>query len=98
MAASSCHPIAQSATRRMETAMTQDPHIRRQQDGSLDIDFYRTRAVAERRHAMRDDRALRMACAGGLVMAGALGFAVVLPLSPAADRMVAAFANWMHTR
>jgi hypothetical protein len=47
---------------------------------------------------MRDDRALRMACAGGVVMAGALGFAVVLPSSPAADRMVAAFTSWTHTR
>jgi hypothetical protein len=80
----------------METAMTQ--HVRRRQDGSPDIDFYRSRPIAERRRAMRDDRALRMACAGGLMMAGVLGFAVVLKISPAADRMVAAISNWTHTR
>jgi hypothetical protein len=82
----------------METAMSQVHDIRRHQDGSLDIDFYRSRAIAERRSAMRDDRALRMACAGGVVRAGALGFAVVRPSSPAADRLVAAFTSWPHTR
>jgi hypothetical protein len=82
----------------METAMSQVHDIRRHQDGSLDIDFYRSRAIAERRSAMRDDRALRMACAGGVVMAGALGFAVVLPPSPAAPRLVAPFTSWTHPR
>ena len=78
--------------------MGQIHDIRRHQDGSLDIDFYRSRAIAERRSAMRDDRALRMACAGGLVMAGALGFAVVLPSAPTAERMAAALTSWAHTR
>jgi hypothetical protein len=82
----------------METAMSQVHDVRRHQDGSLDIDFYRSRAIAERRSAMRDDHALRLACAGGLVMAGALGFAVVLPSSQTAERMVAAFTSWTHTR
>jgi len=78
--------------------MSQVHDIRRHQDGSLDIDFYRSRAIAERGSAMRDDHALRMACAGGLVMAGALGFAVVLPSSQSAERTVAAFTTWTPTR
>jgi hypothetical protein len=57
----------------MEALMTQ--HIRRRSDGS--IDFFRTRASAQRGQARRDDAALRAVAA--LVMAGAIGFALLLP-------------------
>jgi hypothetical protein len=71
--------------------MTQD--IVRRQDGPLD--FYRTRSTALRGQAARDRAALRTAAAGVLVMAGALGFAIIIP-SPAADRAVAASPSQMR--
>ena len=55
--------------------------VRRHPDGSIDFDFYRAEAVQLRRQALRD--ALRSANAGTSVMAGALGFAIVIPSSSA---------------
>jgi hypothetical protein len=53
--------------------------IRRHSDGSIDFDFYRAEAGARRREAQR--AALRHGAVGASVMAGALGFAVVIPAS-----------------
>lgn len=59
--------------------MTDQTEVRRHADGSIDYDFYRARAHALRRQALRDTKMLPMASAGALVMAGALGFALVVP-------------------
>jgi hypothetical protein len=59
--------------------MPPDPNIHRRQQGSIDLDSYRCRAVAERSSAIRDGRALRAALVGGLAMVGVLGLAIVLP-------------------
>jgi MprA protease rhombosortase-interaction domain-containing protein len=53
--------------------------IRRHSNGSIDIDAYRADLTARRGHALHDAHALRMITAGALVMAGVLGFAIVLP-------------------
>ena len=77
--------------------MTLDVH--RHSDGSIDFDFYRTSATALRRQAMHDNRTLRVASAGAVVMAGAIGFALVVPLAPAlGDRIAATFSNLTKTR
>ena len=56
--------------------------VRRGPDGSIDFDFYCARAAALRRQAFRD--ALRSpAAARASVMAGALGFAIVIPSASA---------------
>jgi hypothetical protein len=75
--------------------MTETPTFRRHPDGSIDFDFYRERAATLRRQAMRDLATQRIAPAGSMVMAGALGFAVVLPTTTSAirDQMVAAQAD-----
>ena len=57
--------------------MTLDVH--RHSDGSIDFDFYRTRAATLRRQALRDMATQRIAPIGARVMAGALGFAIVIP-------------------
>ena len=57
--------------------MTIDVH--RHSDGSVDFDFYRTRAAVLRRQALRDMATQRLAPIGARVMAGALGFAIVIP-------------------
>lgn len=60
--------------------------IRRHPNGPIDFDFYRTRGVALRRQAMRD-AGMRIASAGASsVMAGALGFAIVIPSTTASIR------------
>ena len=59
--------------------MTETPDVRRNADGAIDFDYYRTQSTALRRQAMRDAATLRMAAAGAVVMAGALGFAIVIP-------------------
>lgn len=59
--------------------MTETPTIRRHAGGSIDFDFYRTQSTALRGQAMRDAATLRSAATGALVMAGALGFAIVVP-------------------
>jgi hypothetical protein len=51
-------------------AFSQD--VRRHTDGSIDFDFYRTRAIALRGEAMRNVGTLRSACAGILAMLGLL--------------------------
>jgi MprA protease rhombosortase-interaction domain-containing protein len=53
--------------------------IRRHSNGSIDFDAYRAGATAQRGQALHDAHALRMITAGALVMAGVLGFAIVLP-------------------
>jgi hypothetical protein len=53
--------------------------IRRRPRDSIDFDIYRTEATALRGYAMRDAHALRIITAGALVLAGVLGFAVVVP-------------------
>jgi hypothetical protein len=62
--------------------MSYSHDIRRRGD-SIDFDFYRSQAIAQRGLAMRDAHALRMLAAGTMVMAGVLGFAHVIP-SPSA--------------
>jgi hypothetical protein len=58
--------------------MTEPPTFRRHADGSIDFDFYRARAADLRRQAMRDVANQHIAPAF-TVMAGALGFALLLP-------------------
>jgi len=53
--------------------------IRRRPRDSVDFDIYRTEATALRGHEMCDAHTLRMITMGGLVLAGVLGFAVVVP-------------------
>ena len=68
--------------------------IHRRSDGAIDLDFYRAGATAQRRQAMRDSRSLKIAAAGMLVMAGAVGFAIVIPSTPSpGDRIAAAFSS-----
>ena len=50
-------------------------------DGSIDFDFYRTQAPAGRRQARPDTLCTVLPC--GSVMAGAFGFALVIPWSSA---------------
>jgi hypothetical protein len=74
--------------------------FRRHPDGSIDFDFYRARATTLRRQAMRGACTLRTTSAGALVMAGALGFAVVIPsvATPMRDRLAAAWPSSTRTR
>ena len=79
----------------------QQQSVRRHPDGSINFDFYRASAAALRRQAMRDSPALRTASASALVMAGALGFAVVIPSIAAptvGERLASAFPSWSQTR
>jgi hypothetical protein len=62
------------------------PDVRRRSDGSIDFDFYRTRAATLRRQALRDMATQRLAPLGARVMAGALGFAIVIPSAPSTVR------------
>ena len=79
--------------------MTQTHDIRRHPDGSIDFDFYRASATVLRGEAMRDNRSLRMASAGTAVMAGAIGFALVVPSASAlGDRVAATYSNLSQTR
>lgn len=76
--------------------MTDTSTVRRQSSGSIDYDFYRAQAHALRRQALRDAAAMRSGSVGALVMAGALGFAIVVPAagSAAGDRVA---ADWPHS-
>ncbi len=74
--------------------MNNEPTIRRHGAGSIDFDFYRTRATAMRGQALREAATLRMAAAGAAVMAGALGFAVVIPSATSMGHQMVA---WSHT-
>jgi hypothetical protein len=64
-----------------EITATSEP-IRRHERGSIDFDFYRTRATALRGQPQRERRSLRAVAAGTLVMAGAIGFALGIPSAP----------------
>ena len=57
-------------------------HIRRDHGSFVDIDFYRARAIALRREAMRDFRTVRATSAGLLMVLGVLAI-VALTTSPA---------------
>jgi len=57
--------------------MTTD--VRRHSDGSIDFDFYRKRAAMLRNQAMREVATQWIAPVAVRVMAGALGFAIVIP-------------------
>jgi hypothetical protein len=75
--------------------------VRRHDDNSIDFDFYRTRSIALRRQAMRDSLTLRTASAGALVMAGAVGFAIVIPSATTptlGDRIATTFSSSSQTR
>jgi hypothetical protein len=61
-------------------AFSQD--VRRHADGSIDFDFYRTRAISLRGEAMRDGLMLRYACAGALTMLGALAVFIHVAAAP----------------
>ena len=72
----------------MTDTTTENELVRRHGHDSIDFDFYRTRATALRGQARREGRSLRSATAGVLVMAGAIGFALVIN-SPALGERVA---------
>ena len=75
--------------------------IRRHPKRSIDLEFYRASATALRGQAKRDNRALRVASIGAVVMAGAIGFALVVPQAtmPAlGDRIAAMFSSSSQTR
>ena len=78
--------------------MTDD--VRRHPNGCIDFDFYRTRATALRGQAMRDAATLRLASAGAVVMAGALGFALVIPpaISTVHDHVASVWPVSSHIR
>jgi len=83
----------------MTQTKSNDCNVRRHPDGSIDFDFYRASATALRSQAMHDNRTLRVASAGAVVMAGAIGFALVVPSAPAlGDRVAAMFSNLSQTR
>jgi hypothetical protein len=71
--------------------------IRSRTDCRIGFDTYRTRTTALRGQAAREGAVLRTAAAGALVMAGALGFAFVIPTSSAMDRIAAAVAGQLPT-
>jgi hypothetical protein len=53
--------------------------VRRRPRDWVDLDIYRTDVTALRGHRIRDAHALRTVTTGALVLAGVLGFAVVVP-------------------
>ena len=80
--------------------MTETPDVRRHADRSIDYDFYRAHAAELRRKALRDFAARPAWPMRPLVMAGALGFAVVIPSTAAAvhDHAAAPQSGRAHTR
>jgi hypothetical protein len=66
----------------MTQTQTSSQDVRRRADGSIDFDFYRVRATALRRQAMRDGFTLRSACAGVLTMLGALAVFLHVAAAP----------------
>lgn len=66
--------------------MTQTPSegIRRHPKGSIDLDFYRTRATALRAQAKRDAATAKAVCAFVLTMVSTLCIAVLLLTASAA--------------
>ena len=70
--------------------------VRRHCDGSIDFGFYREKATALRRQAFRET--FRPAAAGA-VMAGGLGFAIVIPPAldyASVDRVAAILASHLR--
>jgi hypothetical protein len=79
--------------------MTWSQDVRRHPGGSIDFDSYRQSALAMRRQAMRDAATLRTASAGTLVVAGVLGFALMVgSLRTVGDRMADASFRASQTR
>jgi hypothetical protein len=74
--------------------MTETLACRRHADGSIDYDFYRARAAGLRRKALGDFGARPASSVRPLVMAGALGFAVVIPSIATAPHDHAAAAQF----
>jgi hypothetical protein len=64
--------------------MDQTQSIRRCRDGSIDFDFYRTRATALRGQAIRDSVVLRSACIGLSVIV--VVFPLILAVAAASIR------------
>ncbi len=69
-------------------AATREP-TRRHERGSIDFDFYRARATALRGQAQRERWSLRAVAAGTLVVAGAIGLALVIPSAPKLGERIA---------
>jgi hypothetical protein len=63
--------------------MTQSHEYRRNRDGSIDFDFYRTQAVALRAQAMRDGFKLRIAFRFSLITLTLLAGATLFASMPA---------------
>ncbi len=78
--------------------MTNNRGIRPHPDEAVGFDHARARAAAERHVAMRDEQLLPTGCAGALVMAGDLGFAIAVPSTVAGDRMAAAVLGFTSVR
>jgi hypothetical protein len=76
----------------MREKETANVGIRRHAGSSIDFDFYRAKATACRRQALRDAAAVKSVCAVMLTMFGALVLAVVIAGKPlhAPDTGVAA--------
>jgi hypothetical protein len=68
--------------------------VRRRPNGSIDYDFYRAEAERLRRQAIRD--AARSTAGGAAVMAGALGFALVIPSAAPVDRVAALLSSHLR--
>ena len=62
------------------------PDVRRHSDGSIDFDFYRNRAAMLRNQARREAATRWIAPMDVRVIAGALGFAIVIPSAIGASR------------
>ena len=69
--------------------------VRRRPRDWVDIDVYRTDITALRGHRICDAHALRIVTTGALVLAGVLGFAVVVPaaMSHGCDRHAVEICN-----
>jgi hypothetical protein len=83
-------PMAASGDLSMTETKSISKPTRRNEHGSIDFDFYRTRATALRGQARRESRSLRAIAAGALVMVGAIGFALVIPSAPKLGERIAA--------
>jgi hypothetical protein len=66
----------------MTQASTTTQDVRRHPDGSIDLDFYRTRALALRGRSTRDKSTWAAACAFVLTTVSAIIVAVALASAP----------------
>jgi hypothetical protein len=75
----------------MEDIMTQFPETRRRRDGSIDIDYYRARAMAARGEALRDSFKLKAAFGFVLITLTTIVFVTVAASAPThwASRLIA---------